>query len=196
MPKVSIIIRTKNEEVWISSCLNSILNQTFRNFQIIIVDNQSTDHTRKILEDFPVKIVEYSPKNGNYKPGESLNTGIISSDAEYYAFLSAHCIAKNENWLEEFVEELESNKNYAGVYGKQEPLAYSSSQTKRDLAIAFGSDPRTQFTDPFFHNANSALRGNLIRENNFCETQTNAEDRVWAKEMISKGFCLYYESEA
>ena len=44
-PTVSIIIRTKNEERWITSCLQSIFKQSFKNFEIIIVDNQSNDKT-------------------------------------------------------------------------------------------------------------------------------------------------------
>ena len=41
----SIIIRTKNEERWINSCLDSIYNQTYKNFEIILVDNLSNDKT-------------------------------------------------------------------------------------------------------------------------------------------------------
>ena len=43
--KVSIIIRTKNEERWILKCLEQIKKQTFKNYEIIIVDNNSTDKT-------------------------------------------------------------------------------------------------------------------------------------------------------
>ena len=196
MTKVSIIIRTKNEEVWISSCLNSILNQTFKDFQIVIVDNQSSDLTLKILESFPVKIVHYIPQDGIYKPGESLNKGIMSLDSDYYAFISAHCIAKNEFWLEEFVTEIESNDNFAGVYGKQEPLAYSSSQTKRDLAIAFGSDPRIQYKDPFFHNANSIIRKKALYPELFNEKISNIEDRDWASKKIKEGWLIRYSAKS
>ena len=44
-PKVSIIIRTKNEERWISSCLRAVLDQSYKDFEIIIVDNNSNDKT-------------------------------------------------------------------------------------------------------------------------------------------------------
>ena len=196
MTKVSIIIRTKNEEVWISSCLNSILNQTFKDFQVVIVDNQSTDLTLKILENLPIKIVKYEPNDGIYKPGESLNKGINYLKADYYAFISAHCIAKNEYWLEEFIEEIESNDKYAGVYGKQEPLAYSSAQTKRDLAIAFGSDPRTQFTDPFFHNANSIIKHEALFPDLFNEKISNIEDRDWANRKIGEGWLIRYSAKS
>ena len=42
---VSIIIRTKNEERWISQCLDAIFKQTYKNFEIILVDNYSNDKT-------------------------------------------------------------------------------------------------------------------------------------------------------
>ena len=50
--KVSIIIRTKNEERWIGRCLESIFKQNYKNFEVIIVDNGSTDKT---LEKLPVR---------------------------------------------------------------------------------------------------------------------------------------------
>ena len=44
-PKVSIIIRTKNEERWISKCLKAIRKQKFQDYEIILVDNNSNDKT-------------------------------------------------------------------------------------------------------------------------------------------------------
>ena len=47
-PLVSVIIRTKNEERWLQQCLEKIYQQSYRNFEIIIVDNESKDKTIKI----------------------------------------------------------------------------------------------------------------------------------------------------
>ena len=44
-PLVSIIIRTKNEEKWITLCLDALNKQSYKNFEIIIVDNYSNDKT-------------------------------------------------------------------------------------------------------------------------------------------------------
>ena len=52
--KVSIIIRTKNEERWIGRCLESIFKQNYRNFEVIIVDNESTDKTLEKLKHQPL----------------------------------------------------------------------------------------------------------------------------------------------
>ena len=55
--KVSIIIRTKNEERWIGRCLESIFKQNYKNFEVIIVDNESTDKTLEKLKNFKIKKV-------------------------------------------------------------------------------------------------------------------------------------------
>jgi len=52
MKKASIIIRTKNEEKWISICLNAIFKQDYKNFEVIIVDNCSTDKTVEKAKTF------------------------------------------------------------------------------------------------------------------------------------------------
>ena len=54
MPKISIIIRTKNEEDWISHCLEMIYNQDFQDFEVILVDNNSSDHTIDIAKRYPL----------------------------------------------------------------------------------------------------------------------------------------------
>jgi len=50
----SIIIRTRNEEKWIGSCLSAVFSQTYRDFEVILVDNESTDRTVPKAEQFPV----------------------------------------------------------------------------------------------------------------------------------------------
>ena len=53
-PLISIIIRTKNEERWIAHCLSSIFIQDYSNFEVIVVDNESTDHTIEVAKRFPL----------------------------------------------------------------------------------------------------------------------------------------------
>ena len=49
-PKVSIIVRSKNEKIWIIKCLNEIYNQNYKNIEVILVDNNSSDGTIKIAK--------------------------------------------------------------------------------------------------------------------------------------------------
>ena len=57
-PLVSIIIRTKNEERWISSCLKSVFRQDYGNFEVILVDNMSADLTLSKAREHPITLVE------------------------------------------------------------------------------------------------------------------------------------------
>lgn len=194
MKSVAIIIRTFNEERWLRHCLEACEDQkTDLNIKIVLIDTGSTDITLKIIKEKGYDYVEYK---GDYIPGKVLNEAINSVDCDYYAILSSHCIPTSDKWIDTLIDPLLRDTKIAGVFGRQIPLPNSEDIDKRDLLMTFGSESRYQYKDPFFHNANSCLRGNLIKETNFCEKQTNAEDRVWAKQMLTKGYCIYYESEA
>jgi len=118
---VSIIVRTKNEGFWIGKCLHAIENQHYKNFEVIIVDNNSSENTIKIIKkNFPkTKIVHYKSKA--FLPGRALNLGISKSKGKYIVMISGHCIPKNNKWLGSLVRNVKLN-NVAGCYGKQEPL--------------------------------------------------------------------------
>jgi glycosyltransferase involved in cell wall biosynthesis len=186
-PLVSIIVRTKNEERWITQCLDSVYRQNYGEIEVILVDNDSTDDTLRRASLFPVKVVSIS----NYLPGLALNQGIRSSSGEIIVCLSAHCVPLDEDWLENLVSPL-SAANIAGVYGKQEPVQFSSDEDKRDLITVFGLDEKLQIKDPFFHNANSALLRSTWNRFPFDESVSNLEDRVWGQRMIDAGKQLLY----
>lgn len=190
---ISIIVRTKNEERWIAQCLQKIMTQSFKDFEIILVDNKSTDKTvEKALHICPeLKLIEIE----HYLPGAALNKGIEASRGEYIVCLSAHCLPVNEHWLENFLLNF-SNEQIAGVYGRQIPMRFSSSLDKRDLLVTFGLDKRVHKKDSFFHNANSMIRRKVWDKYPFDEKVTNIEDRVWGKVVIDAGYTIIYEPEA
>ena len=55
-PLVSVVITTKNEEKHIGNCINSIINQTYENIEIIVVDNDSIDKTKEIAKTYTKKV--------------------------------------------------------------------------------------------------------------------------------------------
>ena len=110
-PLVSIIIRTKNEEKWISLCLNALSTQSYKNFEIIIVDNYSKDKTIQKIKKYNVKTVFIK----NFLPGKAINQGIKKSRGKIIVCLSAHCIPVNNSWLKNLIKHLSDNK-VAGVY--------------------------------------------------------------------------------
>ncbi|MBI5140263.1 MAG: glycosyltransferase family 2 protein [Candidatus Vogelbacteria bacterium] len=189
--KVSIIIRSYNEEKWISPCLQAVFNQRYNDFEVILVDNLSKDQTVKRARHWPVKIISVN----EFLPGRAINAGIKKSSGDYIVCLSAHCIPVNDRWLGNLLLNFDDNK-VAGVYGRQEPLAFTSDTDKRDLITVFGLDKKIQLKDSFFHNANSMIRRDIWKKIPFDEKITNIEDRLWAREILRAGYKIIYEPEA
>ena len=190
-PLVSIIVRTKNEERWIGACLRAICKQSYTNFEIILVDNGSTDQTIAKAMPYGVKLVTIDV----FLPGKAINDGIRASQGEILVCLSGHCIPVDSTWLENLVKELK-DPAVAGVYGRQQPMSFSSPFDKRDLMLVFGLDRKVQYRDSFFHNANSAFRRDVWNAYPFDEEVTNIEDRVLGKKVISEGYQIVYSPDA
>lgn len=105
MPKVSIIIPVYNVESYIKKCLDSILNQTFSDFEIICVYDESEDKTVDILKEY-VEIDNRIRLIDNEKQGISnaRNLGILNAHGEYLQFVDS------DDWLEPKCLELAHNK--------------------------------------------------------------------------------------
>lgn len=89
-PKVSIIVPVYNVEKYLSKCLNSLINQTLREIEILCVDDGSTDNSAKILENFVQKdcrVKVFSQKNS----GQSVarNVAIEHASGEYLGFVDS-----------------------------------------------------------------------------------------------------------
>jgi glycosyltransferase involved in cell wall biosynthesis len=193
MPEISIIVRTKNEERWIPHCLEMIFKQDFKNFEVILVDNSSTDHTVEIAKRYPIAHVIHIK---NFLPGKALNEGVKVSQGRFIVCLSAHCVPKEQNWLSTLYANFAGEPNLAGVYGRQLPVSFTNPVDMRDLLIVFGMDRRIQVKDYFFHNANSMLRRDVWDRFPFDEEVTNIEDRVWGKAVIGAGYHIIYDPDA
>jgi glycosyltransferase involved in cell wall biosynthesis len=189
---ISIIIRTKNEERWISLCLKAVFEQSYTVFEVILVDNNSTDRTVAKAKEFDVKVVNID----KFKPGAAINLGVRTSVGEYIVCLSGHCIPVNDQWLYRLVSSFDNDERIAGVYGRQEPMSFTPDIDKRDLLITFGLDQRVQVKDSFFHNANSMIRREVWAKYPFNEEVSNIEDRVWADQVLKAGYKIIYQPEA
>jgi len=107
---VSIIIITYNSEMFISDCLTSIKQQSYKRFEVIIVDNASTDKTTEIIEEcFPwLKLIKLK-KNIGFAAG--VNLGYSYSTGQYIALLNPDAKA-DRYWLNNLVAAMNSNAKY------------------------------------------------------------------------------------
>lgn len=89
----SVIIPSFNRYESLKKAIDSVLEQTFRDFQIIVIDDGSTDKTPVIIDEYGNKIIYIKQKNSGVSSAR--NTGIINSDSQYIAFLDSDDI-----WLQ------------------------------------------------------------------------------------------------
>lgn len=89
-PAISIIIPSFNEEKYISRCLDSVLNQTFTNFEVLCVDDGSTDNTFNIIKEYSAKDSRIIPlKNPGKGVSSARNFGIDNAKGDYIGFVDS-----------------------------------------------------------------------------------------------------------
>ena len=90
MPKISVIIPVYNVEKYLAECLTSVVNQTFKDIEIICVNDGSTDNSPKILKEFAqkdsrIKIINQE----NQGLSAARNTGLDVATGEYVSFIDS-----------------------------------------------------------------------------------------------------------
>ena len=86
-PKISVIIPVYNVEKYLSKCLDSVVNQTLKDIEIIVVNDGSPDNSQKIIDDYTKKyknIKSFVKKNGGLS--DARNFGIKKASGKYIAF--------------------------------------------------------------------------------------------------------------
>lgn len=116
MPKVSVIIPTHNRSELLRVAIQSVLNQTFEDFEIVVVDDASNDDTEDVVKGIGDNRIEYIRHETNRGEGGTRNTGVKNSKGEYIAFLD-----DDDEWLPAKLQKQvaildHSSKEVGGVY--------------------------------------------------------------------------------
>jgi glycosyltransferase involved in cell wall biosynthesis len=99
-PTVSVIIPTHNRAKLIGKAIKSVLNQTYQDFEIIIVDDGSTDNTEETVKSFNNFKIRYISHSNNRGISAARNTGIRASRGKYIALLDS-----DDEWLPEKLDQ-------------------------------------------------------------------------------------------
>ena len=100
-PFFSIVIPLYNKEKYILDALQSVLNQTFENYEVIVVEDASTDKSQEVISTLKSKKVTVIKHDTNKGLSASRNTGIKNAKSNYIAFLDA-----DDFWKDNYLEEL------------------------------------------------------------------------------------------
>jgi len=86
---VSVIINCRNSEKFLKECINSVVNQTFKNLEIIIVDNHSTDNTKNIIDSYEDNRIRYFYTKSFLSLGAARNFALEKSNGKFIAFIDS-----------------------------------------------------------------------------------------------------------
>ena len=109
-PSISVVMPTYNGEAFIAKAIQSVLNQTFTDFELIIVNDGSTDATASIIASFDDSRILYIKKETNTGIADCLNIGIKVAKGTYFARMDDDDTCDKERLLQQ-IRYLETHKN-------------------------------------------------------------------------------------
>jgi glycosyltransferase involved in cell wall biosynthesis len=164
MMKVSVVVVARNEAGFIGNLLDALSCQSFKEFEVVIIDNASTDGTKRAIDSFKDNRIKYFYEPSRCGIASLRNLGVKKASGTYIFFTDADCMPTNY-WLEEGLKILET-EGCIGVEGKtyyesQQEVTVSDYNTHQFIAgefmscnIAYRSDilEKLNYFDPFFKN--------------------------------------------
>lgn len=189
-PILSVVMSVYNAEKYLNECIGSILNQTFSDFEFIIINDGSTDSSLEIINSYSdkrIKIINQS----NRGLSKSLNRGIRVAKGKYISRIDADDIAMS-NRFELQLDFLTNNSEYvivgsnAEIIDKDGRILYKSNLSINDEQISMILP-----NSPFFHSSTTYLKTVFIKCGGYNEEVFHHfEDRIlWNK--MSKFGKLY-----
>ena len=167
---VSIIIPMYNAEKFIEDTINTVIEQTYNNWELILVNDKSKDNTIKIVNKFlsdKIKLVELEKNSG---PAVARNKGIEVAKGEYITFLDADDLWKKEK-LEKQIEYMNNNKECSFLYTSYEFISSDKKKTgkiaKVPLKITYNQALKntTIFTSIVMFNMNKLNKEDILMLN-------------------------------
>jgi len=139
----SIIVIAYNEEKYIDRCVDSIMKQSYKDFELIVVNDGSTDNTAEIVKgykDCRIKLVQHY-RNQGYSSAR--NSGLENAQGHFIFFTDADCIV-NQKWIESGIEFFKANPEICALTGKVDIEYAKSSKSYRHapwltIPIAIGT---------------------------------------------------------
>lgn len=182
----SVIIRTKNSEKTIEACLESLLHQTIKPSEIVVIDSGSNDETLSIIKKYNITLLHY-PINVSFNYSRALNLGIEKTVSPYILILSSHVCFLNDKSVFLMFESLNKDSKCIAV-------SIGRTDSKEQNTISCIDEVEKEIID------NESFRGKAMF--NFCSfirksswekypfniNIPNCEDQDWSYNFIKEGY--------
>lgn len=183
MTEITIIIPVYNAEKTLKKCLYSVKKQNYKNYEVVIVDDYSTDHSASIAEEYGYKLIRLKENSGS---GKARNIGAKEAKTKLIAFTDSDCMLP-EDWLSRIIKSFENKKvkficgGYSGVEGK----SFLEKYAFYELLIRRRNLP--EFVSSFPSNNFACYRDIFLKEKGFPELKNYvAEDLEFSLKIGTK----------
>jgi glycosyltransferase involved in cell wall biosynthesis len=166
MPEISVLLCTRNRGEKIINAVDSILENSYKNFELIIVDQSSDDKTKTAVETCSDSRIRYI-RSQTVGLSRSRNIAIRESLSDIVAFTDDDCIVDHE-WLASIMKEYESDSSVMGVYGRV--LPYGKGEPSMVCHCIIDSMERKTVDSPIIpytilgHGNNMSFRKDVFRK--------------------------------
>lgn len=132
-PLVSVVVAARNEERTVRALLDSLIDQTYRPYEIVLVDDDSSDGTLTIFEEYArsndiITVVSTKVQQGIFaRKKNALTQGILASKGEILCFTDADCVPQRA-WIETLVSQFDKNVGLVAGYSPYDPTLLPQSE--------------------------------------------------------------------
>lgn len=204
LPKISIIIPTRNAEVYIENLLGRLLEQTIKPLEIIVIDTNSKDKTREICEEN--KLVKFIHINdGEFDHGGTRNVAAKEASGNILVFMTQDALPENEYFLEEIIKNL-GEDDIVASYGRQMPredanvlekFARNFNYSDKELVKSKEDIEKLGIKTFFMTNVCSAfITKEFWKMGGFPQNTILNEDMIISSKFILSGKKVHYASNA
>ncbi len=181
-PQISVIMPVYNGEKYLKEAIESILAQSYKDFEFIIINDGSTDETEAIIKSFPDKRIVYIDNGENLGLAASFNAGIDAARGRYIARMDGDDVSLPDRFERQF-SYLE-RKPHIGIVGSGIILINESGEK-----VAVHKRPRSHveikfaslFSSPMYHPTVMG-RAEIFKSHHYSETFSNSEDyELWSR---------------
>jgi glycosyltransferase involved in cell wall biosynthesis len=188
---VSVAVPVFNGEKFVESCIKSVLSQSYKPYEVIVVDDGSSDSTSEIASRYPVRLVRHDKNMGL---AEARNTAICSAKGDIVAFLDVDCVAGGD-WLQNIVDNYREH-DAVGVGGQGVEVSRKGyANMYRSLHSAQGhGDKKRDDIDTLFGLCSSYKRESLLKIGLYDPIfRTNGEDVDMSLRILKAGGRIVYD---
>ncbi len=193
IPLISVVVPVYNSSTTIAECLEAILANDYPDFEVIVVDDESSDNSVEIIKRFPVRLLELKGRLG---AGAARQAGAKEAQGEIIAFTDADCVVPRD-WLAKIAKRFKENPSLAGIGGVYKPHPQDGLISRfANWSVYISYYPFVAKDTDSLNTGNCAYRRDIFLscpppEHDYFRGMAAAEDTLLSMEISKKGKLIH-----